>query len=71
VENPRALESLKFSRDEGTADFDDLCAQILSVRHTSSFPRIFSRISIQPKNRFGPRTEFFNRIGRLQTLNVL
>jgi len=32
------------------------------VHHTSSFPGIFSHISIQSKNRFGPRSEFFNRI---------
>jgi hypothetical protein len=42
----------------------DLHPQILWVRHTSSFPRIFGRISFQPKNRFGPKTEFFNRSDR-------
>jgi hypothetical protein len=36
--NPTALESLKFPRAEGTADFDDLRAQIRSVRYTSRFP---------------------------------
>jgi len=60
--NPTALESLKFSRAEGTAAFDDLRARIRSVRYTSRFLRIFGRISIQPKNRFDPGREFFNRI---------
>jgi hypothetical protein len=62
--NPTALENLKFPRAEGTAVFDDLRAQIRSVRHTSRFPRIFARISIQLKNRFDPGSEFFNRIGQ-------
>jgi hypothetical protein len=62
--NPTALESLKFLRAEGTAVFDDLRAQIRSVRHTSRFPRLFGRISIQLKNRFDPGNEFFNRIGQ-------
>jgi hypothetical protein len=66
--NPRALESLKFPCAEGREAFDDLRPQIPSVRHASSFPRIFGRISIQPKNRFGPRKEFFNRIGQEPTL---
>ena len=60
--NPTALESLKFPRAEGTAAFDDLRAQIRSVRYTSRFPRVFGRISIQLKNRLDPRKEFFNRI---------
>jgi hypothetical protein len=63
--NPTALRSLEFPRAEGTATFDDLRAQIRSVRHTSRFPRILGRISIQLKNRFDPGREFFNRIGRL------
>jgi hypothetical protein len=50
--NPTALESLKSPRAEGTAAFDDLRAQIRSVRHTSHFPRLFGRISIQLKNCF-------------------
>jgi hypothetical protein len=50
--NPTALESLKFPQAEGTAAFDDLRAQIRSVRYTSRFPRFFGRISIQLKNRF-------------------
>ena len=62
--NPTALESLKFPRAEGTAAFDDLRAQIRSVRYTSRFPRIFGRISIQLKHRFDPGKEFFNRIDR-------
>jgi hypothetical protein len=37
------------------------------VRHTSHFPRIFGRISIQLKNRFDPGKEFFNRIGQLRS----
>jgi hypothetical protein len=64
--NPTALESLKFPRAEGTAAFDDLRAQIRSVRYTSRFPRVFGRISIQLKNRLDPRKEFFNRIGQKQ-----
>jgi hypothetical protein len=35
------------------------------VRHTSRFPRIFGRISIQLKNRFDPGNEFFNRNSHL------
>ena len=62
--NPTALEGLKFPRAEGTAAFDDLRAQIRSVRYTSRFPPIFGRISIQLKNRFDPGNEFFNRIGQ-------
>jgi hypothetical protein len=47
--NPTALESLKSPRAGGTADFDDLRAQIRSVRYTSRFPGVFGRISIQLK----------------------
>jgi hypothetical protein len=65
--NPTALERLKFPRAEGTAAFDDLRAQIRSVRHTSRFPRLFGRISIQLKNRCDPGKECFNRIGQAQT----
>jgi hypothetical protein len=68
--NPTALESLKSPRAEGTATFDDLRSQIRSVRHTSRFPRIFGRISIQLKNRFDPGNEFFNRIGQSRSLEA-
>jgi hypothetical protein len=56
------LERLKFLRAGGTAVFDDLRPQNLSVRHTSGFPRVFGCISIQRKNRFDTGKEFFNRI---------
>jgi hypothetical protein len=68
--NPTALESLKFPRAERTAAFDDLLAQIRSVRHTSRFPQTFGRISIHLKNRADPGKEFFNRIDPLPPLAI-
>jgi dienelactone hydrolase len=65
--NPTALKSLEFPRAEAPAASDDLGAQIRSVRHTSRFPRLLGRISIQLKNRFDPGKEFFNRIGQQRT----
>ena len=69
--NPTALESLKFPRAEGTAAFDDLRAQIRSLRYTSHFPPIFGSISIQFKNRFAPGNEFFNRTGQERSVVVV
>jgi hypothetical protein len=70
LENTKPIERLEFERAEGLAPSDDISSQLIVVRQAACLFLVFSHKLIRVRNLQCGENEFFNRIGRKDSLAI-